>query len=102
MILQKRSMKKLIVLMSKFGAQFKPKNKFHFPIKIISSEIPLGIEYESGVSAQLKRERIRGRYRSVNPRIPNRICNFKVNIHWVTHIGISIITNPVRKGHILA
>ena len=52
--LKKRSMKKLIVLMSKFGAQFKPKNKFHFPIKIISSEIPLGIKYESGVSAQLK------------------------------------------------
>ena len=52
--LKKRSMKKLIVIMSKFGAQFKPKNKFHFPIKIISSEIPLGIKYESGVSAQLK------------------------------------------------
>ena len=52
--LKKRSMKKLIMLMTKFGTQFKPNNKFHFPIKIISSEYPVGISYNSGVSAQLK------------------------------------------------
>ena len=52
--LNKRSMKKLIDLMSKFGASFLPANKFNFPIKLISSEMPIGIEYKAGVSAQLK------------------------------------------------
>ncbi len=52
--LKKRSMKKLILLMSKFGATFLPKKKFHFPLKIISSSMPIGINYKAGVSAQLK------------------------------------------------
>ena len=52
--LKKRSMKKLILIMSKFGAHFQPKNKFNFPIKITSSKFPIGIKYLSGVSAQLK------------------------------------------------
>ena len=52
--LNKRSMKKLINLMTKFGANFHPKNRFKFPLKLVSSEMPIGINYESGVSAQLK------------------------------------------------
>ena len=52
--LNKRSMKKLIELMSKFGATFLPKNKFTFPLKMISSEMPVAIKYNAGVSAQLK------------------------------------------------
>ena len=52
--LKKRSMKKLILLMSKFGAIFLPKNKFNFPLRLISSEMPIGIIYKAGVSAQLK------------------------------------------------
>jgi len=52
--LNKRNMKKLFTLMSKFGAFFLPKNKFKFPIKMISSNLPIGIKYEAGVSAQLK------------------------------------------------
>tara|TARA_Y100000768_G_C23984831_1_gene688129 strand:+ start:1343 stop:2689 length:1347 start_codon:yes stop_codon:yes gene_type:complete len=52
--LKKRSMKKLILLMNKFGATFIPKNKVNFPIKLISSNIPISIKYEAGVSAQLK------------------------------------------------
>jgi 3-phosphoshikimate 1-carboxyvinyltransferase len=52
--LNKRSMKKLINLMSKFGALFLPKKKYNFPLKMVSSEIPIGINYEAGVSAQLK------------------------------------------------
>ncbi len=52
--LNKRSMKKLIELMSKFGASFFPENKYNFPLKMVSSEMPLGIKYETGVSAQLK------------------------------------------------
>ena len=40
--------------MSEFGALFLPKNKFYFPLKIISSNMPLGINYKAGVSAQLK------------------------------------------------
>ena len=52
--LNKRNMKKLIKLMSEFGAQFLPKNKFNFPLKLISTEMPVGIKYQAGVSAQLK------------------------------------------------
>ena len=52
--LNKRSMEKLIKLMSKFGAEFLPKNKFFFPLKILSTEMPVGINYKAGVSAQLK------------------------------------------------
>ena len=40
--------------MSEFGAEFLPKNKFNFPLKIISTEMPVGIKYKAGVSAQLK------------------------------------------------
>ncbi|MDC3104125.1 3-phosphoshikimate 1-carboxyvinyltransferase [Candidatus Pelagibacter bacterium] len=52
--LNKRSMKKLIILMSEFGAEFLPKNKYNFPLKLISTEMPVGIKYKAGVSAQLK------------------------------------------------
>ena len=52
--LNKRNMKNLIDLMSKFGATFIPKKKFSFPLKMISSNFPIGINYEAGVSAQLK------------------------------------------------
>ena len=52
--LNKRNMKKLIILMSKFGASFYPKNKFTFPLKLTSSNMPAGINYKAGVSAQLK------------------------------------------------
>jgi 3-phosphoshikimate 1-carboxyvinyltransferase len=47
-------MGRLISLMSEFGATFLPENKSNFPITLISSEIPIGIEYKAGVSAQLK------------------------------------------------
>ena len=52
--LNKRNMKKLIDLMSEFGASFQPQKKNNFPLKIISTEIPIGISYNAGVSAQLK------------------------------------------------
>ena len=52
--LNKRRMKKLIELMSEFGAEFLPKNRFHFPLKLVSTEMPIGIKYKAGVSAQLK------------------------------------------------
>ncbi len=52
--LNKRSMKKLVELMSKFGALFLPKKKFKFPLKLISSNMPVGINYKADVSAQLK------------------------------------------------
>ena len=52
--LTKRSMKRLIEIMSEFGATFLPKNKFNFPLKLISTDVPIGIKYNSGVSAQLK------------------------------------------------
>ena len=52
--LNKRSMQKLITIMNEFGATFLPKNKTTFPLTLISSKIPIGIEYKAGVSAQLK------------------------------------------------
>lgn len=52
--LSKRSMKKLIDLMSGFGSSFLPNNKFTFPLKMISSKMPVGVTYRAGVSAQLK------------------------------------------------
>ena len=52
--LNKRSMEKLINLMSSFGAYFKPENKFFFPLKIISTNLPVCIDYKAEVSAQLK------------------------------------------------
>ena len=51
--LKKRNMYNLFNLMNKFGASF-DKNKNYLPVKMISSEIPIGIFYKSGVSAQLK------------------------------------------------
>ena len=52
--LNKRNMEELINLMTKFGASFLPKNKSKLPLKIISSNLPVGINYRAGVSAQLK------------------------------------------------
>jgi len=52
--LNKRNMKKLILLMSDFGATFLPKNKFFFPLRLNSTDLPICIKYEAGVSAQLK------------------------------------------------
>ena len=52
--LNKRSMKKLIDILEEFGAFFYPKKKFNFPLKLISSEMPIGVNYKAGVSAQLK------------------------------------------------
>ena len=52
--LNKRDMSKIINLMRRFGATFLPKNKSTFPLTLISSEIPISIEYDAGISAQLK------------------------------------------------
>ena len=52
--LSKRSMKKLIEILSEFGASFYPFRKYNFPLKMRSSELPVGINYEAGVSAQIK------------------------------------------------
>ena len=52
--LNSRSMKKLIDLLSRFGATFFPRGKERFPLKMISSNMPIGINYKAGISAQLK------------------------------------------------
>ena len=52
--LKKRSMKKLIDLMTQFGASFIPNGKINLPLRLISSKMPIGINYQAGVSAQLK------------------------------------------------
>ena len=52
--LNKRNMQKLITIMNEFGTTFLPKNKTTFPLTLVSSKMPSGIEYKAGVSAQLK------------------------------------------------
>ena len=48
------NMSKIINLMNEFGAEFYPKDKKFLPLKLVSSELPIGIKYKAGVSAQLK------------------------------------------------
>jgi len=52
--LRKRDMSKLIKLTSEFGAEFFPKKKSYLPLRMISSAIPVAINYKAGISAQLK------------------------------------------------
>ena len=52
--LKKRNMSKLIKLMREFGATFYPKKKMNLPLTLVSSEMPIGIDYKAGISAQLK------------------------------------------------
>ena len=52
--LNKRNMSKLIDITNQFGAEFYPKNKNHFPLTMVSSNMPVCINYKAGVSAQLK------------------------------------------------
>ena len=52
--LKRRNLKSLFDVLSKFGAQFYPKNKNFLPIKLVSSSIPIGIEFvEKKGSAQM-------------------------------------------------
>jgi len=52
--LSKRNMFKIIKVMERFGAEFLPKNKFHFPLTLISSEMPIGFKFNAGISSQIK------------------------------------------------
>ncbi len=52
--LNNRNMFNLIKIMSEFGAEFLPKNKNYFPLTLISSDMPVGIKYNAGNSAQIK------------------------------------------------
>ncbi len=52
--LRKRSMYKIIKVMEQFGAEFFPKNKFNFPLTLISSEMPIGFKFNTGISSQIK------------------------------------------------
>ncbi len=52
--LNKRNMKKIIQISSEFGSTFLPKNKFTFPLRLISTVMPTGVFYKAGVSAQIK------------------------------------------------
>ena len=68
-------MKELINILSKFGATFLPKGKVNFPLKMISSNMPVGINYNAGVSAQLKSAVIFAGLNSYG----NTIINEKIN-----------------------
>ena len=52
--LNKRNMRKLISEMEKFGANFFTLKKNYLPLNLVSSEIPIGIDFKAGVSAQIK------------------------------------------------
>jgi len=52
--LNARSMRELCTILQEFGAEYLPKNKFNFPLTLISSELPVGIKYSAGISSQIK------------------------------------------------
>jgi len=52
--LRKRNMFKIIKVMEKFGAKFLPENKFYLPLTLISSEMPIGFKFNTGISSQIK------------------------------------------------
>jgi 3-phosphoshikimate 1-carboxyvinyltransferase len=52
--LSKRSMLKVIRATEQFGVQFLPKNKFHLPLTLISSEMPIGFKFNTNISSQIK------------------------------------------------
>ena len=52
--LNTRSMRELCTILQEFGAEYLPKNKFNFPLTLISSELPVGIKYSAGISSQIK------------------------------------------------
>ena len=52
--LSKRNMSKIISVLKRFGAEFIPENKNYFPLRLVSSDIPIGIDFEAGISAQIK------------------------------------------------
>ena len=43
-----------MILCQNLELNFYLKIKFNFPLKLISTEMPVGIKYKAGVSAQLK------------------------------------------------
>ncbi len=98
--LNKRSMKNLIKLMSEFGAEFVPKNKFFFPLRIVSTNYPIGITYRSGTSAQLKSAVILAGLNSYGD--TNIIENFKSRNHTENMLtknkkAIKITDGKVKK-----
>ena len=52
--LSKRNMYKIMKTMERFGVQFFPKNKFNLPLTLVSSEMPVGFNFEAGISSQIK------------------------------------------------
>ncbi|MAJ85477.1 MAG: 3-phosphoshikimate 1-carboxyvinyltransferase [Candidatus Pelagibacter sp.] len=92
--LKKRSMKKLISLLNKFGASFYPVGKNTLPLTLISSEMPIGINYVSGISAQLKSACILAALNSYG--VTNIYENFKSRNHTENmlkkNIGVIKIT----------
>ena len=41
-------------MLKRFSAEFIPENKNYFPLRLVSSDIPIGIDFEAGISAQIK------------------------------------------------
>ena len=94
--LNKRSMKKLIDLTSEFGAIFLPKNRFKFPLKIISTDMPVGINYSAGVSAQLKSAAILAGLNSFGE--TKIIENFKSRDHTENMLIKNSKSIKIKKG----
>ena len=95
--LNKRSMKKLILLMNKFGAEFFPKNKYFFPLRILSSNYPMGISYKSDTSAQLKSAVILAGLNSYgNTEV---LENYKSRDHTENMLKKNKLTMHISDGH---
>ena len=96
-------MRKLIDLMSKFGATFLPRNKNNFPLTLISSEIPIGIEYKAGVSAQLKSAAILAGLNAngvTNITEEKKSRNHTENMLLQSKNVLKIIKNKKKQNHI--
>ena len=101
--LNKRNMTKLIHLMSEFGATFLPKNKINFPLTLISSDMPVGIEYKAGVSAQLKSAVLLAGLNAngvTNVIEENQSRNHTENMLLQSHNVLKIKNNNKRPNHI--
>ena len=101
--LKKRDMSKLIKLMTEFGATFHPTKKKSFPLTLVSSEMPVGINYKAGISAQLKSAVILAglnAYGTTNIIEENKSRNHTENMLLKNTNVLQIKKNKKNKNHI--
>ena len=94
--LNARSMKELCAILQEFGAKYLPKNKFNFPLTLISSELPVGIRYSAGISSQIKSAVILAALNSFGK--TNIIENIKSRDHTEKMLKPNTNAIKIKKG----